>query len=149
MEKTSKVTRATANGTWNSNYGMLYRFEVEFENGDVGEYLSKKAEQTMFKVGESMMYTLDGKEYNGKMFYKIKPIPQQPPTAFPAKVKDPETDKRITRMSVLKVAGDLAINGSIQLQEVLAYAQIFEQYVITGADTLSKFRPMNNNDVPF
>jgi hypothetical protein len=46
-------------------------------------------------------------------------------------------------MSVLKVAGDLAINGDIKLQEVLAYAQIFEQYVLTGNDTLSQFKPVN------
>jgi len=36
----------------------------------------------------------------------------------------------------------LAINGDIKLHEVLAYAQIFEQYVLTGTDTLSQFQPI-------
>ena len=44
---------------------------------------------------------------------------------------------------------DLAINGDIKLQEVLAYAQIFEQYVLTGSDTLSQFKPTTSNDLPF
>jgi hypothetical protein len=55
------------------------------------------------------------------------------------------------RMSVLKVAGDLAINGDIKLHEVLAYAQIFEQYVLTGTDTLSQYKPIakGSDDLPF
>jgi hypothetical protein len=56
------------------------------------------------------------------------------------------------RMSVLKVAGDLAINGDIKLHEVLAYAQIFEQYVLTGSDTLSQLKPTSkfeSDDLPF
>jgi hypothetical protein len=160
MEKTSKVTRATANGTWNSNFGLLYRFEIEFENGDVGEYLSKKAEQTMFKIGESIMYTLDGKEYNGKMFYKIKPIPQQPQNTFTAKAKDPETAKHIMRMSVLKVAGDLVVHDKIKLSKLIDCAIALEAYVNTGMNTFGTYKVdttnnyMNDaidktNDLPF
>jgi hypothetical protein len=52
------------------------------------------------------------------------------------------------RMSVLKVAGDLAINGNIQLNEILSYASIFEAYVVTGMDTLSKYK-LQNDDLPF
>jgi hypothetical protein len=67
------------------------------------------------------------------------------------KPKDPDTGKHIMRMSVLKVAGDLAINGDIKLHEVLAYAQIFEQYVLTGNDTLSQYKPIakGSDDLPF
>jgi len=152
MEKRSKVVKATANGTWNSNYGLMYRFEIEFENGDIGEYLSKKEQQTMFVIGQDMMYTLDGKEFNGKIFYKVKPIPQvtNAPTSFAPKAKDPETGKHIMRMSVLKVAGDLVINGDIKLHQILSYAQIFENFVNNGVDTLQNARPMpDNDDLPF
>jgi hypothetical protein len=34
MEKTSKVTNVAGIGTWNGNYGVMYKFEVSFENGD-------------------------------------------------------------------------------------------------------------------
>jgi hypothetical protein len=76
-----------------------------------------------------------------------------PGNTFPtsAKTKDPETGKHIMRMSVLKVAGDLVINGDIKLHEILSYAQIFENFVNTGIDTLEKFKPMTreDNDLPF
>jgi hypothetical protein len=51
--------------------------------------------------------------------------------------KDPETEKRITRMSVLKVAGDLVINGQVKLHDLTKVAQIFERYVMTGEDTIT------------
>ncbi len=49
------------------------------------------------------------------------------------------------------MTGDLAINGDIKLHEVLAYAQIFEQYVLTGTDTLSQYKPIakGSDDLPF
>jgi hypothetical protein len=34
MEKTSKVTNVAGIGTWNGQYGVMYKFEVSFENGD-------------------------------------------------------------------------------------------------------------------
>jgi hypothetical protein len=144
MEQTkrSAVTNVTANGTFNGQHGTLYKFEVSFANGDSGEYASKSQDQQKFKVGVETDYILTERRWQDKIFYKIAPAQVQT-GGFPAKPKDPETDKRITRMSVLKVAGDLAINGDIQLQEILAYAQIFENYVISGQDTLSQFKPVN------
>ena len=154
MEQTkrSAVTNVTANGTFDGQYGTLYKFEVTFANGDSGEYASKSKDQTKFQVGVETDYILTERKWNDRIFYKISPAQvQQSPGAFIPKAKDPETDKRITRMSVLKVAGDLAINGDIKLQEVLAYAQIFEQYVLTGTDTLSQYKPIakGGDDLPF
>ena len=152
MEQTkrSAVTNVTANGTFNGQHGTLYKFEVSFANGDSGEYASKSQDQQKFKVGVETDYVLTERKWNDRIFYKIAPAPQAPGGGFVAKAKDPETDKRITRMSVLKVAGDLAINGDIKLQEILAYAQIFENYVINGQDTLSQFKPTSKeDDLPF
>lgn len=152
QQKRSAVTNVTANGTFNGQHGTLYKFEVSFANGDSGEYASKSQDQQKFKVGVETDYILTERKWNDRIFYKISPAQvQQSPGGFTPKAKDPETDKRITRMSVLKVAGDLAINGDIKLQEVLAYAQIFEQYVLTGSDTLSQFKPIAKDDsgLPF
>jgi len=145
MEQTkrSAVTNVTANGTFNGQHGTLYKFEVSFANGDSGEYASKSQDQQKFKVGVETDYVLTERPWNDKIYYKISPAPTQQAIGFTPRAKDPETDKRITRMSVLKVAGDLAINGDIKLQEILAYAQIFENYVINGEDTLSQFKPVN------
>jgi hypothetical protein len=70
---------------------------------------------------------------------------------FTPKPKDPETGKHIMRMSVLKVAGDLVINGDIKLHEILSYAQIFENFVNNGVDTLQGSRPTTQDDsgLPF
>jgi hypothetical protein len=140
MEKNSKVTNVAGIGTWNGQYGVMYKFEVSFENGDSGQYMSKSQEQTKFKVGESATYTIEGKEFNGQTYYTVKPVMQQ--QAFQGGggkpyQKDPETEKRITRMSVLKVAGDLVINGQVKLHDLTKVAQIFERYVMTGDDTIT------------
>ena len=155
QNKRSAVTNVTANGTYNGQYGMLYKFQVSFANGDVAEYNAKTQNQTKFVVGQEVDYVLTDREYQGTIYYKCKPAEVQQ-NAFQGgqapKPKDPDTGKHIMRMSVLKVAGDLAINGDIKLQEVLAYAQIFEQYVLTGTDTLSQYKPTSkfqSDDLPF
>jgi hypothetical protein len=82
--------------------------------------MSKSQEQTKFKVGESAAYTIEGKEFNGQTYYTVKPVMQQQAFQGGGKPyqKDPETEKRITRMSVLKVAGDLVINGQVKLHDL-------------------------------
>ena len=141
MEKTSKVTQVAGSGTWEGKYGVMYKFEVAFENGDAGQYLSKSQDQTKFKVGQEANYTIEGKEFNGQTYYTVKPVmAQQPFQGGGGKPyqKDPETEKRITRMSVLKVAGDLVINGEVKLHDLTKVASFLEQYVMTGEDTISK-----------
>jgi hypothetical protein len=69
MNKKSKVTRVTGNGTWEGNYGLMYKFEIEMENGDIGEYMTKSESQNKFIEGVETDYTfIDGN------FPKIKPI---------------------------------------------------------------------------
>jgi len=139
MEKISKVTNVAGSGTWEGKYGVMYKFEVAFENGDAGQYLSKSQDQTKFKVGQEATYTIEAKEFNGQTFYTVKPVMQQ--QAFggkPSYQKDPETEKRITRMSVLKVAGDLVINGEVKLHDLTKVASFLEQYVMTGQDTITQ-----------
>lgn len=143
METRSKVTQVTGNGTWNSQYGMLYKFEVVFENGEYGTYMSKSADQNKFVIGQEATYTRESKLGTaGAMYYTIKPVMAQQ-QAFnnggskPAFQKDPETEKRIARMSVLKVAGDLVVNGVVKMHHLTKVASFLEQYVMTGQDTMT------------
>jgi hypothetical protein len=167
MEQTkrSAVTNVTANGSFDGQYGTLYKFEITFANGDNGEYASKSNPQTKFSVGVETDYTITDRTFKDRIYYKIAPVMAQPGAtqqgAFTPKAKDPETGKHIMRMSVLKVAGDLVINGDIKLHEILSYAQIFENFVNNGVDTLQGSRPtkpsdgvftqmgLNDNDLPF
>jgi len=160
METRSKVTQVTGNGTWNSQYGLLYKFEVHFENGEYGTYMSKSLEQNKFVVGQEATYTRDSKQATGgAMYYTIKPVqPQQQSFGGgkPAFQKDPETENRIARMSVLKVAGDLVVNGVVRMHDLTKVASFLEQYVMTGQDTMTTiyFDPQPKdeqeiNDMPF
>jgi hypothetical protein len=139
MEKTSKVTQVAANGTWESKYGLMYKFEISFENGDSGEYNSKSQDQNKFVEGQEATYTITSRDYNGNTFYTIKPSqPAFNGGGFSGGKKDPETEKRITRMSVLKVAGDMAMADKIPISKLTYMAQILEQYVMTGDDTMAQ-----------
>tara|TARA_B100001094_G_C18103703_1_gene757213 strand:+ start:546 stop:941 length:396 start_codon:yes stop_codon:yes gene_type:complete len=66
--KNSKVVRVTGNGTWEGKFGLMYKFEIEMENGDIGENLSK-SQECKFKEGETTDY-----EFVDGQFPKIKPI---------------------------------------------------------------------------
>ena len=46
MQKNSTVTRVTGNGTWEGKFGLMYKFEIEMDNGDIGENLSKTFNQS-------------------------------------------------------------------------------------------------------
>lgn len=140
MAKESKVTQVAGNGTWDSTNGTFYKFEVSFENGDSGQYLSKSQDQTKFKVGEVASYEITSKEVKGKMYYTIKPVSTFVPNgggSKPSYQKDPETEKRITRMSVLKCATDLVANGDVMIYDLTKVASFMEQYVISGQDTFT------------
>jgi hypothetical protein len=140
MEKTSKVIQVAGNGHYDSQYGRMYKFDISFENGDSGQYLSKMESQTKFVLQQEATYTIEAKDFNGRTYHTIKPVTQQAQqfNGGGAKFqKDPETDKRITRMSVLKVAGDLAIADKIKVHAITNVAQILERYVLTGEDTIS------------
>jgi hypothetical protein len=157
MEQTkrSAVTNVTANGSFDGQYGTLYKFEITFANGDSGEYASKSNPQTKFSVGVETDYTITDRTFKDRIYYKIAPVMAQPgafqSSGFTPKPKDPETGKHIMRMSVLKVAGDLVINGDIKLHQILSYAQIFENFVNSGVDTLQNAKPTSydSQDLPF
>ena len=154
MEQTkrSAVTNVTANGSFDGQYGTLYKFEITFANGDSGEYASKSKDQNKFSVGVETDYTITDRTFKDRIYYKIAPVMAQAQgNSFAQKSpKDPETGKHIMRMSVLKVAGDLVINGDIKLHEILSYAQIFENFVNNGVDTLQNAKPVSyDNDLPF
>jgi hypothetical protein len=71
QNKRSAVTNVTANGTYNGQYGMLYKFQVSFANGDVAEYNAKTQNQTKFVVGQEVDYVLTDREYQGTIYYKM------------------------------------------------------------------------------
>lgn len=73
MSKTATVTKAEYTGkTWTNPDGKTFHFHsIVFDNGDAGEYMSIKSDQTNFKVGEQAEYDLIPKDGYPD---KIKPV---------------------------------------------------------------------------
>lgn len=143
--KSAKVTQVSGNGKWDSQqYGTFYKFEVVFDNGDAGQYMSKEPEQNKFKVGDEASYTITSKDVNGKLYYTIKPAINQQGKggAWKAQPADPEKEARISRMSVLKVATDIYINhGNMEINDIIPLAQVFEKWVMTGVNPVPETEP--------
>ena len=76
MNKKSKVIRVTSNGSWDGQYGLMYKFEIEMDNGDIGEYMTKTQDQNKFIEDTETEYTfIDGQ------YPKIKPISNFQPSS--------------------------------------------------------------------
>ena len=142
MIKKSKVKSVQANGTWEGKFGMMYKFEVEFENEDFGEYSSKTQDQTKFVVGEEMEY-----EFIDGHFPKVKPVYQKPDFVSNgvsgSYKKDDTVQKLIVKQSSLKAAVDYCSGGNCSTSDVLKVAQEFSDWVMENKN------PNENNEMPF
>lgn len=132
--KKSKVMSVTPNGTWEGNYGVMFKFEIVFQNGDVGEYSSKNKDQNKFEVCTETEY-----EYFGGKYPKIKPHYSKP-MATPSQAfgKSDDVKIKIVRQSMLKASVDFhAINPEHKPTEadVLKTAERFVQFVNGNSET--------------
>ena len=142
MIKKSKVTSVQNNGTWEGKFGMMYKFEVEFEDGNAGEYSSKSKDQNKFVIGEEMEY-----EFIDGNFPKVKPVYQKPDFASNGfsggYKKDDNVQKMIVKQSSLKSAVDYCSKGNCSPSDVVKVAQEFVDWVMEDK------MPDENNEMPF
>lgn len=148
MQKKSKVTYVQANGTWEGNYGVMYKFEVTFENGDIGEYSSKAKDQNKFVTGQEVEYTLTGGQ-----FPKVKPVYNpQGGGSFNKYNNDPNRQKMIVKQSSLKVASDLCIaNKKTDLNSVFQIADQIVAWVMddkAGEPVVEEYTSLPKEDKP-
>jgi len=131
--KNAKIELVTPNGTWQTSDGSktFYKFEVSFDNGDVGEYSSIHREQNKFEVGTTVDY-----EYYAGKFPKIKPVYAKPnvPYGKPSASfgKSDDVQVKIVRQSMLKASVDFwAIDPKLKpsIEDVLKTAERFVQFV--------------------
>tara|TARA_R100001377_G_scaffold80161_1_gene58829 strand:- start:3926 stop:4303 length:378 start_codon:yes stop_codon:yes gene_type:complete len=123
MIKKSKVKSIQSSGSWTGKEGKLfYKFEIEMENGDNGEYSSISKEQTKFVKGVEAEYN-----YTSGPNPKIKPHYEQKQSF----ANDGDRQILIVRQSSLKVACDLVIaNGEIN--QLIPMAEKLTKWVMTG-----------------
>tara|TARA_R110000824_G_scaffold134909_5_gene297920 strand:+ start:704 stop:1132 length:429 start_codon:yes stop_codon:yes gene_type:complete len=139
--KTSKVKSVQANGTWESKAtgDTYYKFEVEMEDGNIGEYSSKSKDQIKFVVGQETEY-----EYHGGKFPKIKPHYNKGNFTGGFKGND-DRQVSIIRQSSLKASIEYLRGAEASLEEVFDTAEKMIAWVN------KKEVPTNNNtdDLPF
>ena len=125
-QKKSKIVNIQPNGTWEGQYGLMYKFEIEMENGDIGEYLSKIKDQTKFIVDQETDY-----EFTDGQFPKIKPISTFQPSGGGGFRKNDDVQEYIIKQSSLKCATDLCIaRGIYGNDDVISQAEFFADWVL-------------------
>ena len=132
-EKTSKVLNVQANGSFDSQYGTFYKFEVDFENGDGGQYSAKTPAQNKFVVGQEATYTIEQKG----QFFNVKPAAQPfQAKSFGGGGKSPEESRRIARMNALTNAVNFGTsNKDLLLSDIIIIASSFEAFIMEGTES--------------
>jgi hypothetical protein len=131
--KKSVVSLVMPNGTWEGKYGLMYKFIIEFENGDRGSYLSKSETQNKFISGNETEY-----EYTGGEYPKIKPHYANPISNNYSN-KNSETRDEIRFSVAFKGAIDLASSKVIDIKDIKNKTLEFAEFLQTK----------KNEDLPF
>lgn len=109
--KTAKVTKAVFSRSYNTQFGVMYSHDIEFDNGDKGQYSSKKEQQDKFVVGKEASYEITQKGN----YFNVKPVSLTPASGGFSRggaSESPEKQKSIVKQSSLKAALDFfSANG--------------------------------------
>lgn len=111
--KTDRVKQVLPNGNYESAHGTLYKFTIDMEGGDSGEYSSKKEdhndESFPFKVGVEKKYEWhDGQYPKIKQHYEEKSATQ----TYEKKQVSDAVQKMIVRQSSLQRATEYLLSGT-------------------------------------
>lgn len=139
----STVTAVTGNGTFDSNYGTLYKFDYEFADGTILT-ANHKTKDGAFKVGELLEYeiTKEHPQY-GKSGKVGKPKDVNAPQGKPANTtQPPATDWRKKDIAIIMQNSFTQANSFLNivgfdhkekdkcLQQLMDYADLIAQHVI-------------------
>ena len=157
--KKSKVVSNQASGSLDLTHGTFFKFEISFEDGTVGEYLSKTQDggNKNFPIGVEKEFEVTENKF-GK---KIKPhfaqksfTPQASGTST-----NPDIQRMIVKQSSLKVAADLCIaDKKTDLNSVFQMADKIVSWVMDdkagekvddGFTSVKKQEQSKGDDLPF
>ena len=127
-------------------YAMfMYKFEIEMDNGDIGEFMTKTKEQTKFIEGTDAEY-----EFTDGQFPKIKPVYNfQHSSQFKNNKTSDNVQEYIIKQSSLKASVDLCCSKGVHNKEdVIAIAEYFADWVL-GRNKVSDLPFVDNNKAPF
>lgn len=107
-----KITALQQNGTWESQYGLMYRMEVTLEDGTTGEVSAKK--QDAWKVGDDVEVESKSTNNYGTRLKLRRPEFNKGGSGAFGGVKNEETQRRID--ASWAVGQSLSILGPICAQ---------------------------------
>ena len=152
MEKNDVVKSVQANGTFDFQGKTFYKYEVEMENGDVGEYNSISATQTNFVEGAQVDYIYDTSK---PKFPKIKPVYNF--KASPSRdgnfnniqkaQRGDDVQKMIVKQSCLKAAVECVQRDDADA--ILRLADVFVDWVMNTDYKAVKREKKETTDLPF
>ena len=104
--KISKIKAIQGNGTFESKFGLMYKFEYVMEDGTLVN-ANHKTEQSPFKVGDTVEYEITNAEYNNGKVSKPQDNPTQSNGGF-------NTSDSILYQVCLKGSMDYIIQHNLQ-----------------------------------
>jgi len=139
--KKSTVKSVQSNGTWKNREGKeFFKYEIEMENGDVGEYSSISDSQEKFIKGAEVEYN-----YIGGDFPKIKPYYSNPTSSNYSYSAPSNNDGQIARSVGVKSATELGIAQGLELAQILETAKIMSDFILKDTTAVKE----DQNDMPF
>jgi len=120
--KTSKVKQVQGSGTYDSMYGLLYKFEYLFEDGTVLT-ANHKTQDGNFKIGDEVEYEIKGTNDYGSWGKVGKPQEEANGKTYS------KSSKGNNASFALSYAKDLCVGGQIKIGDVLSYATKFNQWL--------------------
>lgn len=132
----STITQIQPNGTWNSQYGLMYQFEVQFDDGK-SINVNAKTEEPPYKVGDKVSYEITGSnKYGSKGKIQKADFDGSPQKSFGGQ-SSTQKDELIARQTCIKASAELyAQRSDWSVSQVIATAQMFTEYCLTGKMTL-------------
>ena len=128
--KKSVVKTVQGSRTWETKKEPIktfYKYEIELENGDSGEYSSISDSQDKFIEGAEVEYVYTGGEYP-----KIKPYYNNPTnSSYSYSSSKSNNDNQIARSVGVKAAIELGIAQGLELSEILETAKILADFITT------------------
>ena len=149
-KKTATVKRVQSTGTWTTTKEPIktfYKFEVEMDNGDIGEYSSVSQDQTKFVQGQETDY-----EFIPGKFPKIKPYYESQNSTgggtYYSSVGNPREDS-IARSVALKCATEYALGSGLELTELLKTATAMNNFLTSCSENKNPIKKDDNDNLPF
>lgn len=136
----SKVKSVKFNREWDGTHGKIFYFDIEFDNGNKGQFSTNKREQTKFKEGEEVDYIEKSKTKNGTPIYDKEKVDQP---FNKSNYNDPIANKKMAMSVAQSAAGEMysklgkVIKKNDNVQNV---AKMFYDWIIkegTNRDVLS------------